>query len=359
VTFTTEVALPETSSLRGLAALLAGTDVISRLDGDSPLAQSAHPVLDQLALDLTGTSVDVVLANEQGHVVDRRVSEPRLIARLVFAEYAVGNNGIGTALEQRKPAVVEGEEPVADALVTAACAAVPISDPRTGSTLGVIALMSMPGDPSALMLPLAMRVARDIEHRLVDGAKVSEQLTLQRFLQERRRAKGPLVFITDTTMLTNAAADRLISAGDESLLREWVAGPRSATPDETSRLVLSGGTTVTVRCEPLLDGGTQVGYMLRLKIADAASGRTQGRDSRPTFGWASLTDTERSVIELVATGHTNREAAERLYLSHHTVGFHLRSIFAKLGVNSRVDLTRIAIEHEMEHSPTHPDLVAS
>jgi DNA-binding NarL/FixJ family response regulator len=56
------------------------------------------------------------------------------------------------------------------------------------------------------------------------------------------------------------------------------------------------------------------------------------------------------VIALVADGLTNREAGERLFLSHHTVGFHLRSIFCKLGVNSRVELTRASFEHDAERS---------
>ena len=60
-------------------------------------------------------------------------------------------------------------------------------------------------------------------------------------------------------------------------------------------------------------------------------------------GWTSLTDTERSVAHVVAEGLTNREAAERLFLSPHTVDFHLRSIFRKLGTNSRVHLTRLVI----------------
>ena len=70
------------------------------------------------------------------------------------------------------------------------------------------------------MLPLATRAAREIEQRLVDAAGVSERLVLQRFLQERRRAKGPLVFVTGGTMIANAAADRLIEADDEPLLRD-------------------------------------------------------------------------------------------------------------------------------------------
>jgi DNA-binding CsgD family transcriptional regulator len=68
-------------------------------------------------------------------------------------------------------------------------------------------------------------------------------------------------------------------------------------------------------------------------------------ERRPAQGWAALTDSELAVVRLVASGLTNREVAERLYVSPHTVGGHLRHAFEKLGINSRVALTRIAAEH--------------
>jgi DNA-binding CsgD family transcriptional regulator len=67
---------------------------------------------------------------------------------------------------------------------------------------------------------------------------------------------------------------------------------------------------------------------------------------RPGHGWAAMTDSELAVARLVAEGMTNREVAERLFVSHHTVSGHLRSVFAKLNVNSRVELSRLAGIHE-------------
>ncbi|MEU6740906.1 helix-turn-helix transcriptional regulator [Streptosporangium sandarakinum] len=66
------------------------------------------------------------------------------------------------------------------------------------------------------------------------------------------------------------------------------------------------------------------------------------RVDHPDSGWTSLTGTERAVCDLVSQGLTNRQAAEQMFVSEHTVAFHLRQIFRKLGVRSRVELARLA-----------------
>ena len=66
---------------------------------------------------------------------------------------------------------------------------------------------------------------------------------------------------------------------------------------------------------------------------------------RPAHGWEAMTDSELAVARLVTSGLTNKEVAERLYISPHTVSGHLRHAFEKLGINSRVALSRIAAEH--------------
>lgn len=63
---------------------------------------------------------------------------------------------------------------------------------------------------------------------------------------------------------------------------------------------------------------------------------------RERTGWDSLTESELRVMELVADGATNRQAAEQLYISPHTVSAHLRKVFAKLGVHSRAELVALA-----------------
>jgi predicted ATPase/DNA-binding CsgD family transcriptional regulator len=64
--------------------------------------------------------------------------------------------------------------------------------------------------------------------------------------------------------------------------------------------------------------------------------------SRPPAG---LTAREVEVLGLVATGMTNAQVAERLFLSPRTVQRHLNSVYHKIGVSSRTAATRFALEH--------------
>lgn len=57
---------------------------------------------------------------------------------------------------------------------------------------------------------------------------------------------------------------------------------------------------------------------------------------------AELTPREREVLDLVAAGFSNSEIAGRMFVSPHTVKFHLRRVYAKLGVRNRVEAARLA-----------------
>jgi DNA-binding CsgD family transcriptional regulator len=82
---------------------------------------------------------------------------------------------------------------------------------------------------------------------------------------------------------------------------------------------------------------------VRSRLGSNGSGR---RARHPLDGWESLTRIERSVAGNASEGLTNRKIAARMYLSPHTVDFHLRHIFRKLHVKSRVELTRLLVARD-------------
>jgi DNA-binding CsgD family transcriptional regulator len=145
-----------------------------------------------------------------------------------------------------------------------------------------------------------------------------------------------MVFANQRIVLTNTAAEGLVRAEDEPRLRRTAVEMMTTASTDPIEVVLSNGARVAMHCEPILDGGAVLGVVMHL---DAGS---DPRD-RPLLGLGSLTDTERSVANLVAEGLTNRQIAERVIISRHTVDFHLRSIFRKVGVGSRVELARQVI----------------
>jgi len=73
--------------------------------------------------------------------------------------------------------------------------------------------------------------------------------------------------------------------------------------------------------------------------------RINSPEPRPATGWAALTPTELRVVDLISAGHSNRSAAAELGVSSNTVNTHLRAVFRKLDVKSRVQLTIAYRQH--------------
>jgi DNA-binding NarL/FixJ family response regulator len=71
-------------------------------------------------------------------------------------------------------------------------------------------------------------------------------------------------------------------------------------------------------------------------LAPSVASRLMGRVRAPAAGSdGPLSQRELEVLQLVAAGTTNREAAARLFISEATVKTHLLHIYAKLGVGDR------------------------
>jgi DNA-binding CsgD family transcriptional regulator len=98
---------------------------------------------------------------------------------------------------------------------------------------------------------------------------------------------------------------------------------------------------------------------VRLRKQATRELRRLGKRTRPArrrpgeadeHGLAALTGREREIAELVTDRKTNREIAEELVLSEKTIEAHLRNVFAKLGVSSRVDVARTIEKAGRQHA---------
>ncbi len=91
--------------------------------------------------------------------------------------------------------------------------------------------------------------------------------------------------------------------------------------------------------KPLLEHVNVAARRLRARIGDARA--TAPVSSEMPYG---LTRREREVLALVAAGRTNREIAEALFISESTAGVHVSNILGKLGVATRTEAARVALD---------------
>ena len=145
---------------------------------------------------------------------------------------------------------------------------------------------------------------------------------------ERSRATVE-AYRDDTRPLVRAAA--LEDAG--RLLGERANDESVGYLDEALRLQSAAGAD---------RDAARVRRLLRASGAQRATGRPDPAAAR----WPELTASEFAVVRLVTEGASDREVAQRLYISAHTVNSHLRHVFAKLGIRSRVELARQAGERQ-------------
>ncbi|WP_162246866.1 MEDS domain-containing protein [Phycicoccus sp. Root101] len=84
------------------------------------------------------------------------------------------------------------------------------------------------------------------------------------------------------------------------------------------------------------------------EVADPTHRRSLG--AAPAAGrvqdpWPSLTPSELRIAGFVARGLKNKDIAHQLFVSSHTVDAHLKHMFSKLGIHSRVELTVLTMQH--------------
>lgn len=186
---------------------------------------------------------------------------------------------------------------------------------------------------------LAEQAAADVEGRreLSSDAPsiVATALHARGLLEHDRQLVTDAIRVLEGTKRRLALASALEDLGVLS----------ASTGAEEAVAALDRALVIYTDCGASWDAGRVRRRLRRLGVR-----RRLVQTSRPVSGWAAMTDSELEVVRLVADGLTNREVAQRLFVSPHTVSGHLRHTFEKLAINSRVELARLAAEHEQHRA---------
>lgn len=220
------------SHRRGVEADRIELPYVTDLDTDSPLVTAAAPILRQLGEQLHSEPVSIILTDAQGVVLDRVDSDSAIAGYLdrvdlapgfSYAERFVGTNGIGTALSEGRPTLVQGPEHYAENLERLACAGVPIKHPIQGTVLGALDLTSWASESTAMMQALAGACAERIERGLLNTAGLTELALFREYLRTSQRTNGVVLAVNGDVVMMNEQARRTLGAADQHSLMEWAA----------------------------------------------------------------------------------------------------------------------------------------
>lgn len=127
-----------------------------------------------------------------------------------------------------------------------------------------------------------------------------------------------------------------VSDQDDDLFEAIKSGAEGYLLKDMSEQELERTLQAIAAGEPALSSG------LATRILDEFARLSRG-DTAKRAEEDALTPREREVLQLVAEGATNREVAEKLVLSQHTVNFHMKNILQKLHLRNRAQATAYAI----------------
>jgi transcriptional regulator of acetoin/glycerol metabolism len=279
---------------------------------------AARSALDRAEHELSGSPFSLVLADRDGWIVDRRVGEKSLHASLdrvgvvqgrQFLEETTGTNSIATPFELRRGIAVHGGEHFLDDLKIFSCYGLPILHPVSRRLEGVLDVTCPNAMDSPLLVPFLRRTVAEIEARIVEGSRLTEQRMLEMY-QARQHRSRPVLVIGDDLALANTAANDLLDASDHALLRALAA---EVVPHRTQveGVVLNSGRNVFVEFEQVPGAGV----MVRIDPGEPRSariGRRRGREGALREPWrADLVEFRRRRVPVLISGEpgTGRTAA--------------------------------------------------
>jgi len=263
-----------------VAADRVDLDYLHEPDLETRLVRSAVPVLRKLHQELSGQPISIILTDADGlvlarltgdHDLERALDGIKLAPGFSYAEERVGTNGIGTALEAGGPAHVFGHEHYAEDLDRFGCAGVPIHDPVSGKTVGVIDLTCWRKDADPLMISLVKATADQITQALVMASSGRDVDLLQEYVRVCRRTGGIVMALGNDVTMLNDHARTLLDPGDQAALIGHATEALTRRAAGGVTVDLPSGVVARMSCRRLSDGPVADG-VVHVKLVSAGLG---------------------------------------------------------------------------------------
>jgi transcriptional regulator of acetoin/glycerol metabolism len=298
------------SKLQGLHPDTVATAFCPDLELNSHLTRIVEPLVERrrAAIDQSGSTLS--LTDQEGRLLRRWTTDRQLAGRLdalaIAPHFSVAESHVGTtsaiSLVSGAPVLIRGPEHFAEAFHDLSCAGAPIVHPVSRRTLGTLDVTCWLADTNDSVLAWVSQLVREVEDALRDAACRRERLLLESYLAHNRDVRHPLVTLDQHTVISNAAAARLLGSTDQALLWEHAARALRGPVGESQVLTLAAGIAVSVTTHPVTDGAEVVGAVLALKQVAAAAEPTRSR--LPHAGLPGLIGLGRRWTQLCAQART-------------------------------------------------------
>ncbi|MFI5557403.1 helix-turn-helix transcriptional regulator [Streptomyces sp. NPDC051738] len=320
--------LPHWHAARACALLEQGA-----LDDAAVEAEASLMVADELEITLPNPQARSVLALVEIRRGDLAKAADHLRAAETGSGTKMQRYGPWVSLARAGLADAEGEDGEAAAALTgsfASCEPTRLLAVPPSHWPGIVRIALGDEDPSvaqAVSGALRSLTAQDESQQIIGAVRAHVNGLLDR---------DPRALVSAITGYRNTGRPLALAAACEDL-GELMAASADTTPaipyfEEAGQLASASGA-----------GRDQERIRRRLRQLGVRTTPVRNHTASPQ-GLGNLTESEQKLIPLVVQGLTNRAIADRLYVSVHTVNTHMKHIFTKLGINSRVELTRLAIE---------------
>ncbi|ANZ24357.1 Fis family transcriptional regulator [Rhodococcus sp. WB1] len=245
-------------------------------DAAGRLLDAARPVLDELRTQLAGTGCCILLVDRDCRIVarlfdaapmQRAMEEIGVVPGATLSEDTYGTNALGTPFEVRQSLVVHGEEHYLESLKDFSCYGHPLVHPVTRRIEGILDITAAGKIANPLFVPFLARAARDIEARLLEGARESDRRVVDAFQRAAQQRGVAVAAMGEDIMLTNKAAVELLVPADHAALRA-IAVDLPAGESRTMDFALSAGGRTRLRIDRIPGIGSGALFLL-----DAAAAR--------------------------------------------------------------------------------------